>query len=671
MDEKELIIEEKYLKKVQKIIKNYILISKNTCAELNNELDKYKKYYQENVRAFLINIDEKSDLETNLQNIHSMQSMMTRRNKRFLRQYKKPYFARLSVSNMTSSLGDWNDEKGFDAYIGMGEVLDDQGFPVVVDWRSDIATLYYDNDCGDAQYTTQFETVFCKLNQKRQYQFENGKLILYVDSDFNVNDEILQMELSKNASTKMKSIISTLQKEQNMIIRNNFARGLLVQGVAGSGKTSIALHKIAYMLYTFRDKLESKDILIMSPSDYFSNYISGVLPDLDEDNCKMTTFEHIFRSMSNERFIDRATYLEDLFEKGDPIKFEEIAIKSSFDFKDKVLTFISKKLPTYFKPKNIRIGKFQILASEIYTLFFEKLKDAKIYDRIDVMADLFCERLTKSKKLKDEIKEKFKNILYGMLSMDRPIKIYNDFLQSCNMPQVECLSYLDLPAYLLIKQNLLKTSFYYGAKYLIVDEIQDLSPLHFEFFEQNMDCQKLYLGDINQCIEKTLDSSYLQDMQKTYNLDIVQLTKTYRSTRQIFEMSLKIKDIKNANCVARDGEEVEIVKGGLEEIENYVKKYSAIFEHIAVLCKNESEASDILEKIKNPKCTSMIKDKKLLILAGYNAKGVEFDMVIIPNCDDTRYKSEIDRNLLYVSCTRALHKLCIIYSEKLTKLISL
>lgn len=186
-------------------------------------------------------------------------------------------------------------------YLGISNLINDNFDFLVYDWRAPISSMFYDYEIGEAEYKCPEGTVEGKLTLKRQYKINNGKIEYMFDSNLKIDDEVLQGILSKSTDSKMKAIITTIQREQNKVIRNEEYKKLIVQGPAGSGKTSVALHRIAYLLYKHRDKITPQNIVIFSPNDIFNEYISNVLHELGEDNMCQTTFkEYMDKALGNE-----------------------------------------------------------------------------------------------------------------------------------------------------------------------------------------------------------------------------------------------------------------------------------------------------------------------------------------------------------------------------------
>jgi len=216
--------------------------------------------------------------------------------RKFQDKYEKiilsPYFGRIDFIEAGEE-----EEK---CYIGISNLTNDNYDILVYDWRAPISSMFYDYEIGDAEYKCLEGTIHGKITLKRQYKINNGEIEYMFDSNLKIDDEILQDILGKGTDSKMKAIVTTIQREQNKVIRNEEYKNLIVQGPAGSGKTSVALHRIAYLLYKHRDKITAQNIVIFSPNDIFNDYISNVLPQLGEDNMHQTTFkEYMHKSLGN------------------------------------------------------------------------------------------------------------------------------------------------------------------------------------------------------------------------------------------------------------------------------------------------------------------------------------------------------------------------------------
>ena len=205
--------------------------------------------------------------------------------RRFKKMLDSPFFGRVDF------IYD-GEEEAETFYIGIGNFSKESGrLPLVYDWRAPVSSLFYDYDKGEAYYDAPAGRMEGEVLSKWQYKIRGGKMIYAFESDVKIDDEVLKQELGSHGDVKLKNIIKTIQKEQNAIIRNTQDRILAIQGVAGSGKTSVALHRIAYLLYHDRENLKSSNVLVLSPNGVFSDYISHILPELGEENIREMSFD--------------------------------------------------------------------------------------------------------------------------------------------------------------------------------------------------------------------------------------------------------------------------------------------------------------------------------------------------------------------------------------------
>ncbi len=634
------------------------------------KINYYKNFFAENFYDIKTGSDELADLNLQIENLENQNLLFQKEANRLTKQKKSPYFGRFDFKQDSE-----NESKKY--YIGLGLVQDENNENLVYDWRADVCSLYYDDHIGKNKYTCLNGDVSGEVTLKRQYKIENDKLIYYIDSNLIIDDDILMETLSKNASSKMHEIVSTIQKEQNVLIRAEDFENTIVQGVAGSGKTSIAMHRVSYLLYKYRNQLKSEDILILSPSEIFADYINEVLPSLGEEKTFTTTFSEIAKRLLGQEFETREEMLERVIGKQSQKDFENIAIKSSFEFLNELKKFLNKNICNLFIPKSMIFGDIVISKDEISDIYFNRLKNLPIYKRVDVLAEFITDKFHIPRSRHADLQKRAKKLLYNKFITTDLIKIYNLFLQSQGIEEIEKIGAYDIAPILLIKENLLSLKNNFDAKYVIVDEMQDYTPCHFYLFDKIWKCSKLYLGDINQSIDRTLPQSYLVHLAKQTKSKIKYLTKSYRSTLQISLFAQKILGHKIANNVNRNGEEVECIKTRdyARAIEKILEKRSENKdESIAIICKTKNEIKELQKEsqiIKKFKVLSSLKttNSKRIITTPANAKGVEFDCVIIPYATEENYNNELDRNLLYVSATRALHKLFFLTTKKPSKFL--
>ncbi|MDE6583615.1 MAG: AAA family ATPase, partial [Clostridia bacterium] len=601
------------------------------------------------------NKDEYASINIQIENMQIQNDNLHREVTRLDKQKKSPYFGRFDFKP--------NGEKlSSPYYIGLGFVKDNENNNLVYDWRADICSLYYDDKVGKTSYTCPDGEIKGEVTLKRQYKIEKGELSYYIDSSMLIDDDILMEQLSKNATTKMHDIVSTIQKEQNIMIRDNDFVNTIVQGVAGSGKTSIAMHRVSYLLFKYRHYLKSEDILILSPTEQFSDYIDEVLPAIGEESAFTTTFASMAKRLLGEKFENREEMLERVVANQNQKDFENIAIKSSFEFLEEIKNFLNNDICNLFVPKTMVFGDVTIEKSELHDIYFNRLKTLPVHKRIEILAENIVDRFKIPDFERPDLIKRAKKLLYNKFITTDLLKIYNMFLRNAELEEVDKIGAYDIAPILLIKENLLSLNNNFDAKYVIVDEMQDYTPCHFYLFDKIWKCSKLYLGDINQSIDKTLPLSYINNLAKLTKSKIKFLTKSYRSTLQISLFSQKILGKKIADNVNRQGEEVECITSRdcaktIEKILEKRKKNPAYKDQsIAIICKTNEEikalqkASAVIKKFKPLNSSS---NNRMFISTPAKAKGVEFDCVIMPFATEKNYHNELDRNLLYVASTRA------------------
>ena len=338
-------INEKELKQEKDYLKAVLYILDKEIQKANTKIDDYSKDIKRDLK-YTWDPDNQADIEywaMNMMNVE-VQSIVainsTSKVRSYLRMIKSAYFARIDFES---------DGETLPIYIGIATLDDGTDF-YVYDWRSPIASMFYDYEMGEASYTTPDGNVIKgKITLKRQYKIEGENIVQIFDTDMQVIDDVLKQMLSSKASDKMKNIVNTIQKEQNRVIRKNDVDILAVQGPAGSGKTSVAMHKIAYLLYAERAKINNSNILIISPNDIFSNYISNVLPEIGEDNVYQTTYmdfikSHIdFKIKGTMNDLYETYYSENYSQKPHSLGFNSIMLKFGATYINLIENFINLK----------------------------------------------------------------------------------------------------------------------------------------------------------------------------------------------------------------------------------------------------------------------------------------------------------------------------------------
>lgn len=622
---------------------------------------------------------------------------------------KSPYFARIDFK--------FDDEDEFEKiYIGRSSLRKNSYQEMYVyDWRSPIASVFYRFMTGEAFYDAPCGRVTGELNLKRQYEIKNGKLEYFFDSDVQIVDEFLRQLLSQNTTAKMKAIVETIQHEQDVVIRDMENDLLMVQGVAGSGKTSIALHRAAYLMYQgFQTKLSANNIMIISPNSIFEQYISNVLPELGEDNVISSVFEDILSELLNGRKIQsRNDFLENLIVNS---KYKEIS-RNSIEFKTS--SFFREILDQFL----IDIPRQWIEFEDVYyegkcVVSRQILKD-KILGRTETPLGIKLEQLEdyileqifgtgkgrghKEEKnlIKQEI-QKFIKIdiveLYKILFSNEAY--FYSLLQNSNLSQgiksiweytrenleADRLYYDDAIAIAYLYLKIYGTNKYKNIKQVVIDEAQDYYPLQYEIFNLLFSNAKFtILGDMKQTLAKKEDISFYEQIQKILNKkksSLIMLDKSFRCTNEILNFSLKfIEKSSQIKSFNRNGDSPKVYIADNSEIfiDEIVKEINLCqekgFQSICLICKTEKNSIYLFNKIKHKLDIQLIKNgsvsdlQGVFILPVYMSKGLEFDAVLICDADSQNYHDEDDKNLLYVACTRALHKLSLFCENEVSPLI--
>ena len=591
-----------------------------------------------------------------------------------------PYFGRIDFKENKS------DSKNIPIYIGIHTFFDIKSKRnLIYDWRAPISGMFYDYESDEATYSSPSGEVHGKISLKRQYRIRKGKMEYMIESSVTVHDDILQKELCSNADDKMRNIVTTIQREQNRIIRNEDTPVLIIQGVAGSGKTSIALHRIAYLLYAQKGKIASRDILIISPNKVFADYISNVLPELGETTVPETSMEQILSTVLNNKYKyqDFFGQVSELLEKPVPDFIERIQYKASFEFVSRLDKFILHMENHYFKATNVKIAKYITIPAEFIGEQFKRFHRYPIRQRFETMTDYILEmmkiqyNLTVTTAEKNLLRKEIKNMFSG----NNDLQIYKDFFEWAGKPEMfkmrknRMLEYADMAplAYLHLALDGNKTQTH--IRHLLIDEMQDYSPIQYKVIQKLYPCRKTILGDASQSVNP-YGSSTAAMIQKVFITgEIMKLCKSYRSTFEITCLAQKIQTNKELEPIMRHGEQPEILqfKNTEEEttgIANLISDFrNSGYTSLGIICKTETQAKALAQKLQvhtdNISFLSSLSSaytKGVVVTSAHMAKGLEFDEVIIPQADNKNYHSTIDRNMLYVAVTRAMHKITLTYS---------
>lgn len=610
-----------------------------------------------------------------------------------------PYFGRIDFRE---------DEEGIEViYIGrFGLIREGDDQPVIIDWRSPVASLFYQGKLGDASYNVKDNIFDVTILKRMQFIIKKSKLLGLFNSDVDVKDEILQEVLSGNCKDKLKDIVRTIQTEQDRIIRTTPYDTIIVDGVAGSGKTTIALHRIAYLLYNYRKQLENK-VLIIGPNEIFMEYISEVLPSLGENNnVEQNTFKQFameILDLKNTDIMDFTSYMEKILDK-DKTLLDDIRFKTSKEyitFLDNAIQVIEKEhclcQSIYYLDSEVVSGE------EIHELFYKYYINMPLARRIAKIKRIIIGKLhDKRDQVIREINQKYKkisakldseqlsydnnNIQYKRrLEIRKVIKKLHEVKKVLSRYDIEDITALynkinlnkqlisdDLAPMLYLKYKLQGYKYENEIKHVVIDEAQDFSALQFKVIKDITNPSAMtILGDSNQRILPNFDNNTLEDIKEILNfkkMEYFKLDKSYRSTKEIMEYANTFLPTVSIVPLVRQGSTVEekiidkndILSDTLIEYIYNAKKKS--HETMGIICENIHECNEIYNLIKDKINVNLV-DREgkfykggVVIMPTYFAKGLEFDEVIA-----VFKSSNTSQNLLrYITCTRALHDLKVI-----------
>ncbi|MFQ9928595.1 MAG: HelD family protein [Lachnospiraceae bacterium] len=669
---------EQFLKEITDCLQQKIKELDEDLSAGQQEIKNMHEYYWENYTEMdeygYENYDNQQAL---LHQAHANEEKLSKR-KRLTKMLESPFFGRVDFRYD-------GEEESETFYIGIGNFAPRAGMrPLIYDWRAPVSGLFYDYDRGPAAYDAPGGRMEGEITSKWQYKIKNGHMIYGFESDTKIDDEILKQELGSGGDVQLKNIVRTIQKEQNAIIRNTEDRILAIQGAAGSGKTSVALHRIAYLLYHDRENLKAANILILSPNNAFSDYISHILPELGEEHIQEMSFDLFaykeLKEVAND-CEDRYDYLEKKMKFQDSeweIRFKE---KQSASFIGQMEGFLAMLEEDLVNIRSFTFKGFHKTEEEIIHLFYFKFQTVPLLARMDaVMEYLIDEYETlRGKNISEEDMEALRETFQKMYVTTDLYEIYGWLLKDCGYPELSNaeyerrkLEYEDVFPMLYLKYRLKGSRKHKNIKHLVIDEMQDYSYLQYSILSMLFHCRMTILGDRAQ----TMDSE-CQDVTKFLpkifgrKIRKIVMNKSYRNTLEIAEYAERIRGGEGLELFQRHGKEVEEFHGlsmeeMLENIEKQVKSANAQYETAAVITMNESDAYDIYRLLKNRQIpvsymdrdTSVFK-KGMTVTTFYLAKGLEFDQVFAVLGRET---NPLYKQAKYISATRALHELYV-YEE--------
>ena len=653
--------------------------------EIENMHDYYWQNYTEMDQYGYEDYDNQQAL---LHQVNANQEQLLLRS-RFRKMLDSPFFGRVDFRY------DGDDEPEI-FYIGIGNFAERPGeLPLIYDWRSPVSGLFYDFDRGPASYLAPGGEMTGEICSKWQYKIRDGKMIYGFESDVKIDDDILKAELGSNGEVQLKNIIRTIQKEQNAIIRNTKDRILVIQGAAGSGKTSVALHRIAYLLYHDRQNLKSSNILILSPNGVFSDYISHILPELGEENIQEMSFDlFAYRKLQDTAADceDRCDQIER--EMQDPKAAERFALKQSQAFVDQMEGFALELEDELMNFSDVSYKSFVKSESEIITLFYDKFADIPLLSRMDAVAETFIDEIETllNRDLPEEERipliEKFRKMYE---TMDFYV-LYNRFLKKegyQTLPrrplEKRKLRYEDVYPVLYLKYRLSRQAERSNIKHLVIDEMQDYSRLQYLIIRRMFSCKMSILGDRAQTMADQ-QQDVLQFLPGIFGKDLrrIEMRKSYRNTVEIASYAANLIGVTDLELFERHGmpvleRDVTDLEAALREAVDTLFPDEKTYETAAVIVPDEKTAVIVPDEKTAERAYLILREilaekdfdcekrlswlnrdsssfkKGLTVTTFYLAKGLEFDQVfsIFPKDE----KREMMMQAQYIAATRALHEL--------------
>ena len=679
LSEKELQQEKVYLGVTIDVIREKISKLGQELYEREDKVQEFQKFIW----------DSKSDMDpTEMKNMilaNDTEVMLMQNKGKYLQKLYRiqdnPYFGSLTFKSQ---------EEQNKIYIGITHVEDEENdIYLVNDWRSPICSMFYDYEVGPAQYKAPGGIVEGEILGKRQFNIKNGKIVRVFDNNLNIDDELLQEVLATESSDKMKNIVNTIQQEQNAIIRNIDDKNLIVQGIAGSGKTSVALHRIAFLLYKI-ENLTSNNVLIFSPNQIFSEYISNVLPELGEENTMQTTFHDFLTTYTSEfKSVESFTTFIERYYKYSEKNEELVRYKQSDRVINDFDNYVKDILNNIHFTEGIENKDYSITKHELDYLLKDRYSKMLLFERLELIAQKLSDNYyngnkSKARSIKSQLnkllninldfKEIYKNFFYSKFFKEGfQGVITEDEINEINKTKI--IKYEDACLFVYLK-SLLKGFDYRGMiKQVVIDEAQDYSKLQYIIIKNIFKKANFtILGDINQTINPYYKYESLEILKEVFpsGTNYLELKKTYRSSPEIIEHTNRILGLNHVSAIRRSINKPVLFRTEHNLKENLINDIKMLKEEsksIAIITKTDEESEYIYKLLKDDitdlsllNSNSVGFNKEMIVIPSYVAKGLEFDSTIIYTDKSNTYRDK-EKYLYYVACTRSQHQL-IIYNQK-------
>ncbi len=650
-------------------------------------IQEQKEYMWENWRD--MDSAEKAGLRTdvNMAVVLGEHAVMLR--KRIERLLESPYFGRVDFRTD-------GDKHARDYYIGVHNLSDPETQEIVIhDWRAPVSSLYYDFESGEAHFEAPRGIVHGNITGKRQYKIQGGRLEYMFDSALNIGDDVLQRELSQSADDKMKNIVATIQREQNAVIRNETAQVLILQGVAGSGKTSIALHRVAFLLYRFKDTLSSDNVMILSPNKVFGDYIADVLPELGEEQVAEIDFDKIAGKLlakvtGYETFSEQVVSLLD---HTDAAAAERMRYKATPEFVTCLENWLAEQAENDFVPADIEHKSTRLSADWVADAFDES-RALPVFTRLDHVANTAIHLLKnqvvdKGGKWSAADTAKLRRQVRAMFPYKDPFAMYKAFytdparrglFRPLGRKKIE---YADVFPLIYTMIRTARQESYGHIRHLLVDEMQDYTPIQYAVLRELFSCKMTILGDSNQSVNP-FSSSTLSTIRDIFpDADCLELCKSYRSTSEITDFAQHISRNDKLIPIERHGLPPQVIacSGPRDE----TARILALIERhrhsdqrsLGIICKTVAQAQTLHHALSDAgvELTFLDYDSTafaagVVITSAHISKGLEFDTVIVPHVDEENFASDMDKSMLYIACTRAMHELHLTHAGSLSHFLA-
>ncbi|GAB2867855.1 HelD family protein [Hymenobacter ruber] len=673
--------EREYLEEIKEKLTLAIRRVDGSVKQFSDELREKKQYIHEHQSGM-----DDADMVAAGQSINRMAftgEAAVGRKRKLLKLGQSPYFGRIDFVPQGKAT--------LPVYIGIYSFIDEQQRQsLIYDWRAPVSSMFYDFELGEASFTTPGGVVQGTIELKRQYKIRDGRMEFMLENDVNIHDDVLQRELAKSSDDKMKNIVATIQRDQNAVIRNETAQVMVIQGVAGSGKTSIALHRIAFLLYRYRETIGAKDVLIISPNKVFADYISNVLPELGEEHIPELGMDELAADLLDHQYSFQSFFdqVSALLEKHDAAFIERIRFKSSFEFLSQLNQYLIYVENNHFTIKELRVGKIVVPLPFLLAKFktFHRVPLLKRFALVAEEVRNYVRDATK-RKLTNHEKSTIGEAIPRMFRFHQVLDLYRDFYRWLGRPELLKLDhslrleYADVFPLIYLRLRLEGISTYDHVKHLLVDEMQDYTPVQYAVLSRMFLCRKTILGDVSQTVNP-YSSSSAETIERVFpQAEVVKLYRSYRSTVEITAFAQRITPNPNIIPLERHGPEPVVARYGspdeeLQAIKQLISTFPSSGNHsLGIICKTLRQAEQVHQALEAPGIYLLTDESTtfqegVIITTAHLAKGLEFDAVIVPFASARTYKTEVDKSMLYVACTRAMHQLTLTYSGEATPFLS-